>query len=717
MGRTKSTLRKKTGGKAPRKALASKAARLSAPSTGGVKKPMRYGCSVAGLKKNIDLKTFPLELLAVMFLARAARRKLQAYRNHKWMTHCEPILSAYMDKMGGEVDLKKNELIEDKIKNYNDLKRCGAFAETNSCKFGEFVRADIGEMVFPPIVGSYRCTNTLNYFDDSDCEAAEKELCVLQDDVIVIASKESGNNDISILQKEEYVKKYGSFLTINFLDSNELIFRRLPKQKAKLKARLTNYSTNIDDEVGYADQDAVIFNDNGGTSIFVRESCVHINDPHSTLDDLSMHILETLYFQCCKASKYGMYGVHPPSKDAKEAVFCYLGDVLQSNDFPINGYYDINDIDYFEFKEPTGLPAVFISIESEKGFEGFPANTGDAKIEDVLNKLNSCLNTAIDEVYRILKENSVEASKYPDAICLNLLKSPIMDMSGTMMPEMTHNGLSYIECKSLSDIKKYHNHGDYITATEIDANQRMHPWFQFVQFFIGMQFNSKHGDHVFTPLFDGSNKLVTPNYSVCLITNKKKKIGYNQSIYNTNADYMPYVTLSIRKNKSEDKIDEMFSIYDKNFNLRIAQLQKLLERVNSLENNEIPIIQEKCSQSPIYCMEDIQSLCCNQSHPWANFLSWFISKQFHVPSAGSSRCVLPMQYLFVTGRIYGRNYTLELKTYSIEEEEDSNVFVFLKFGDEPDGVEYFDIHNDDAEVAEASLRNLKNAVIKLEFKK
>merc|ERR1711915_582254 len=42
MARTKQTARKSTGGKAPRKQLSSKAARKSAPSTGGVKKPHRY---------------------------------------------------------------------------------------------------------------------------------------------------------------------------------------------------------------------------------------------------------------------------------------------------------------------------------------------------------------------------------------------------------------------------------------------------------------------------------------------------------------------------------------------------------------------------------------------------------------------------------------------------------------------------------------------------
>ena len=42
MARTKQTARKSTGGKAPRKQLATKAARKSAPSPGGLKKPHRY---------------------------------------------------------------------------------------------------------------------------------------------------------------------------------------------------------------------------------------------------------------------------------------------------------------------------------------------------------------------------------------------------------------------------------------------------------------------------------------------------------------------------------------------------------------------------------------------------------------------------------------------------------------------------------------------------
>jgi len=42
MARTKQTARRSTGGKAPRKQLATKAARKVAPTAEGVKKPYRY---------------------------------------------------------------------------------------------------------------------------------------------------------------------------------------------------------------------------------------------------------------------------------------------------------------------------------------------------------------------------------------------------------------------------------------------------------------------------------------------------------------------------------------------------------------------------------------------------------------------------------------------------------------------------------------------------
>eukprot|EP00920_Eleutheroschizon_duboscqi_P034445 GHVT01082655.1.p1 GENE.GHVT01082655.1~~GHVT01082655.1.p1 ORF type:complete len:122 (+),score=15.84 GHVT01082655.1:405-770(+) len=51
MARTKQTARKSTGGKAPRKQLATKAARKSAPVSSGVKKPHRYRPGTVALRE------------------------------------------------------------------------------------------------------------------------------------------------------------------------------------------------------------------------------------------------------------------------------------------------------------------------------------------------------------------------------------------------------------------------------------------------------------------------------------------------------------------------------------------------------------------------------------------------------------------------------------------------------------------------------------------
>ena len=51
MARTKQTARQSTGEKAPRKQLVTKAARKSAPATGGVKKPHRYRPGTVALRE------------------------------------------------------------------------------------------------------------------------------------------------------------------------------------------------------------------------------------------------------------------------------------------------------------------------------------------------------------------------------------------------------------------------------------------------------------------------------------------------------------------------------------------------------------------------------------------------------------------------------------------------------------------------------------------
>lgn len=51
MARTKQTAKKSLGGKAPRKQLATRAARLSSPAIGGVKMPKRYRPGVVALRE------------------------------------------------------------------------------------------------------------------------------------------------------------------------------------------------------------------------------------------------------------------------------------------------------------------------------------------------------------------------------------------------------------------------------------------------------------------------------------------------------------------------------------------------------------------------------------------------------------------------------------------------------------------------------------------
>jgi len=79
MARTKQTARKSTGGKAPRKQLATKAARKSAPTAGGVKKPHRYRPGTVALRE-IRKYQKSTELVGTHSLR-------QLFSSHKSYTH------------------------------------------------------------------------------------------------------------------------------------------------------------------------------------------------------------------------------------------------------------------------------------------------------------------------------------------------------------------------------------------------------------------------------------------------------------------------------------------------------------------------------------------------------------------------------------------------------------------------------------------------------
>jgi histone H3 len=84
MARTKQTARKSTGGKAPRKQLATKAARKSAPATGGVKKPHRYRPGTVALREIRKYQKSTELLIRKLPFQRLVREIAQDFKVRPW---------------------------------------------------------------------------------------------------------------------------------------------------------------------------------------------------------------------------------------------------------------------------------------------------------------------------------------------------------------------------------------------------------------------------------------------------------------------------------------------------------------------------------------------------------------------------------------------------------------------------------------------------------
>eukprot|EP00818_Percolomonas_sp_WS_P002772 CAMPEP_0117444974 /NCGR_PEP_ID=MMETSP0759-20121206/5540_1 /TAXON_ID=63605 /ORGANISM="Percolomonas cosmopolitus, Strain WS" /LENGTH=82 /DNA_ID=CAMNT_0005237103 /DNA_START=51 /DNA_END=296 /DNA_ORIENTATION=+ len=81
MARTKQTARKSTGGKAPRKQLAAKAARKTAPSQGGLKKPHRYKPGTVALREIRKYQKSTELLIRKLPFQRLVREIAQDYKS------------------------------------------------------------------------------------------------------------------------------------------------------------------------------------------------------------------------------------------------------------------------------------------------------------------------------------------------------------------------------------------------------------------------------------------------------------------------------------------------------------------------------------------------------------------------------------------------------------------------------------------------------------
>jgi histone H3 len=81
MARTKQTARQSTGGSAPRKALATKAARVSRPATGGVKKPHRFRPGTVALRQIRFFQKTTKSLIPKLSFQRLVREVAQDFKS------------------------------------------------------------------------------------------------------------------------------------------------------------------------------------------------------------------------------------------------------------------------------------------------------------------------------------------------------------------------------------------------------------------------------------------------------------------------------------------------------------------------------------------------------------------------------------------------------------------------------------------------------------
>lgn len=86
MARTKQTARKSTGGKAPRKQLATLANRKRAPATGGIKKPHRYRPGTVALREIRRYQKSTELLFRKLPFQRFVREIVQDYKPDTRMT-------------------------------------------------------------------------------------------------------------------------------------------------------------------------------------------------------------------------------------------------------------------------------------------------------------------------------------------------------------------------------------------------------------------------------------------------------------------------------------------------------------------------------------------------------------------------------------------------------------------------------------------------------
>lgn len=108
MARTKQTARKSQGGKAPRKQLATKSARKSAPATGGVKKPHRYRPGTVALREIRKYQKSTDLLIRKLPFQRLVREIAQGISHRTAILEANATLDVYRFQKGLTFPVQRN---------------------------------------------------------------------------------------------------------------------------------------------------------------------------------------------------------------------------------------------------------------------------------------------------------------------------------------------------------------------------------------------------------------------------------------------------------------------------------------------------------------------------------------------------------------------------------------------------------------------------------
>ena len=712
------------------------------------------------------MKNISEGLHAVMFVARAARRRLQSYLDHKWHAYCLPALESVLR----EHPYAWLEKEHNSIDQYNFLMRHSAVwaqyirqAQTllKPCKSAAFVQTDAPSgSDSDSLVFSWISMETdYDFALDSDDEAAIADLEGLQGQAHALETLLAKQPDADVAAVEallaeqtaataaavltvtlpSHVEKYGSFLSINFKNFMHTVLHGTiiadvqPADDMQLDAAEDGCSHAAAPEAGGGGWRSFTM-DEAGSAV---EDKIPGSVPAAATEDgeqMDVDAAPEAGMDVDAAPEAGSDKMEEDSGAAADAVERMDGDGSAAG----RGEMEADD--------GSGAAAAADDAdgsgasEEEEESDGDGGGESDDRTSMLLRHAERLLNHQVKEVTTVASrervflrlmdgiENVWDADddtvlaalekQYDDNLSHVISDADRVFLSPMETRELTLYGLSFTAATALCDIKLYTNRDP--PRIRAGVTERSHPWFKFVQWFIGSQYRAKYAVDPFLHLFDEESRIECGGYTVNFIVPE----GLLESEI-TETEDSPYVTVNCSIPPSEV---QYYSIYCTNRYEREDNYERLWRDVDRLELDPTPTRislprsqqgaeERDAAYTPIRQIFDIHwsTVQPTEGHRWAHLLRWFIESQFDVPAQDARRAVRPMEHLFTTGIIHGRGYTFCLAKTAAGENNQGEYHVGLRRDSEAADRIAYHIYHPDADMAAHELNSVKEQIDECEY--